>query len=293
MIGIRERHWLHTDAGSPSFPDDFPDSRAYADLMAAKSLQDARALPKWSTKQRLPVSAFASESVHEEGVYGSVMLPPTGSSTSLGDKGDPHANAVPLDVSYVARTAERLVTYLQASHQMGLLLFPAQTQRMEKFKTLCRRLYEGTVAWHAKSETQGTRAVLRVENVCLLRVSIWPFRKGVVEIGATVYAPTSEDYDTWSCMREKPIMTTAPEGHAHDSSRIVLGFVTSMAPRGSKKAAGIAFCDAVALGLIRGRQWMETTWQKSSEIFLMFCNRGSGTSRPAFASIFLEGGPDM
>eukprot|EP00250_Pteridium_aquilinum_P035236 c8947_g1_i1 orf=305-1852(-) len=270
-IGIQERHWLYTDAGSPSFPDDFPDSNANAELMAAKSLQDARAVCERFTKKRSRVSAQISESAHEI------------------DEDYPYTVG---ESCFVARTLERLVNHLQMTDQSGLLLFPAQRWTMEKFRGLGKRLHEGTIVWRAKSERQETRTGHSVQAVCLLRVSIRPFRKGVVEVGATLYAPTSDDYTVWSCM-EKPTMTSESRVRTHDGSKQAVGYVTSMAPRGSKNCAGIAFCDAVALGLARGRQWVETTWHKNSEIFLMFRNKGSSTFRPAFATICLEAGPDI
>lgn len=282
VIGIRERHWLYTDAGAPSFPDDFPDSKAYTELMATKSLQDTEAVCKRFIEKRLPRSSQTSESNPEKALHGPFEQCPTEPSLPC---------AINLqNRCLVARTSERLVSYLRVTHQTGLLLFPAQTKIEEKFKGLGRRLHEGTVAWRARSQMQEMRTMNSDQVVCLLRVSIRPFHKGVVEVGATVYAPTSEDYSQWSCMEKPP---TISEVHSHDNSERAIGYVTSMAPRGSKVPAGIAFCGAAALGFARGRQWVETTWHKNSEIFLMFCNKGSSTYRPAFASICLEIGPDI
>ena len=117
-------------------------------------------------------------------------------SHEVADEGELHTETLPFPVSFVARTAESLMTYLQAIHQTNLLLFPTQIERKEKFKTRDKRLFEGTIAWHAKTETSS----IRTENICLVRVLIQPFHKGVAEVGAVLYSPTSDDYNIWSHM---------------------------------------------------------------------------------------------
>lgn len=50
VIGLRERHWLSTDAGLPSFPYDFPDCFAYSQFMARQATE----LQEQCSKRPLP-----------------------------------------------------------------------------------------------------------------------------------------------------------------------------------------------------------------------------------------------
>lgn len=274
VIGMRERHWLFTEAGLPTFPDDFPDSPAFADIAVVKSMgHDKAPLEKRRTQAHIYRPA-------EEGKL---------------------ANGFGIEFNhlFVARTPAKLATVFQESHERGLLLFPAEVQTLKKFKAMDQRLCEGTIAWRVRVETLGADNVSKPEKFCFLRVSIRSFRKGVVNIGATVYEPTSGDYAFWSSMKgsyKKPCVTSASDDGIPcdlNSSRKAIGFVTSEAPCGSKDTVGIAFCDAVSLGKIRARQWLETKWQNDEQIFLIACNKGSNTYRPVFASIALEAGPDI
>jgi hypothetical protein len=103
---------------------------------------------------------------------------------------------LPFHGPFIARTAHRLATHLQATDQSNLLLFPRQMEGKEKFGTLGKRLLEGTVAWRIKSEASSMGS----DPICLVRVLIQPFHKGVAEVGAILYSPTLEDYAIWSQM---------------------------------------------------------------------------------------------
>ncbi|MCO5602505.1 hypothetical protein L7F22_056638 [Adiantum nelumboides] len=259
VIGIRESHWLCTNVGSPAFPDDFPDCKAYSDKRAAKSLQATEFVCK-------SLNMVGQEQIHvstqEDAVQG-------------------------LDYSYfVARTSEQLVCYLQMTHQTGLLLFPVQKHTLTKFRRMGSHLREGTIVWRPKPQNQ--RTAQSSQTVCLLRVCLRPLCRGVVKAGAKVYAPTSEDYSVWCCKERESGASVSRVCRSED-----LGYATSMAPHGSKVSAAIAFCDATALGFARQRQWVDTTWHKKCEVFLMFCYQGSTTLRPALASICIEAGPDI
>ncbi|KAI5084545.1 hypothetical protein GOP47_0000714 [Adiantum capillus-veneris] len=285
VIGTRERHWLYTNAGSPTFPDDFPDCKAYADTKADKSLQAAQVLCKRLNEMgpRMPEQIHAC--VQEDAVQVPLVHSPSMSCPRDEDK--TQCVAGPEYSCFVARTAEQLVSYLQMTQQTGLLLFPARTHTATKFRGLGSRLHEGTVVWRPKLQNLPT--IQCSQAVCVLRVCLRPFCRGVVKLGAKVYVPTSEDYLVWCCKRNASETSVSGER----SSEKALGYVTSMAPRGSKVSAAIAFCDAAELASARQRQWVDTTWNRKGGIFLMFCNERSTTFRPGLASICIEGGPDI
>ncbi|MCO5552715.1 hypothetical protein L7F22_006232 [Adiantum nelumboides] len=282
VIGIRERHWLCTNVGSPAFPDDFPDCKAYWDKRADKSLEAAESFCK---SLNMVGQDQINVSTQEDAVQNALLH---SQSMSCGGDEDKTQNVAGLEYSYfVARTSEQLVSYLQMTHQTGLLLFPAQKHTLTKFRGMGSHLREGTIVWRPKPQNQ--RTAQSSQAVCLLRVCLRPFCRGVVKAGAKVYAPTSEDYSVWCCKERESGASVSRVCRSEEA----LGYVTSMAPHGSKVSAAIAFCDATALGFARQCQWVDTTWHKKCEVFLMFCNQGSTTLRPALASICIEAGPDI
>ncbi|KAJ7544937.1 hypothetical protein O6H91_09G099700 [Diphasiastrum complanatum] len=72
------------------------------------------------------------------------------------------------------------------------------------------------------------------------------------------------------------------------SNRLSIGFVTSLAPRGSIKDVACAFVELNAVGKIRSMQLADKRWGTSKEIFCLFKNERSDILRPSLASIVLE-----
>ncbi|KAL3693412.1 hypothetical protein R1sor_007063 [Riccia sorocarpa] len=59
VIGLRERHWLATNAGIPHFPHDFPDCFTYAQLLAANMASSDEANMKRPPAKRAPCSVVS------------------------------------------------------------------------------------------------------------------------------------------------------------------------------------------------------------------------------------------
>ncbi|KAH7296987.1 hypothetical protein KP509_26G047600 [Ceratopteris richardii] len=245
VIGIRERHWLCTDAGMPSFPEDFPDCKPFKGLESGKAILDFLPSNKSFT---IEVPILEQTSQHVEGKPRNQVS----HISSMSNEADQEKAGSEF---FVARRSEQLVSYFQRTKQRSLLLFPTQKKTWAKFKGLDARLREGTVVWQMRTLAPRANIVHHVQSSCLLRVCLRPVCKGVAKVGAIVYIPTPEDYLALSCGWQTRVKSPS-------ESERVLGYVTSMAPRGSKSSAAIAFCDAIGLGWARQQQWLNTTCHK-------------------------------
>lgn len=346
VIGLRERRWLSIDAGLPSFPYDFPDCKAYEDHMndEAAAYEEMIALrppsksppsifipPPWYCIQRVAAQTGCNGGVNklvntteaESGILASENECAFGSGGSAQNKFEirekkRNTDSVGCDLSpsqntyshfpgFIARTAAILRQHLRGINGLHLLIFP-ETYIGGKLSYFCL-MEKGRLAWSLK----GSNAVIADFKPCFLRVLLYAPRKGAVEEGAIVCAPTVNDFTSYcsrsqgwqgleipptlrnaECRQQwrdnREIMQSADMASTcgKENLRMPIGFVTTGVCRGSVPAVALAFCEGTILGQLRAEQWNETKWKKNSQIFVLVRNMKSTVYRPALAAIVME-----
>ncbi|CAM6068770.1 unnamed protein product [Sphagnum tenellum] len=327
VIGLRERHWLSTDAGLPSFPYDFPDCFAYSQFMArqAAELQEQcskRPLPNkrgpsspsppfWRFSVG-PGSGISSQETEELAVnmgdHLTEDLLANGGKTRIEPRNSTRfesrlsaAENIEGPLMFVARTITTLMNTLRDNNLHHLPILPDET-RPGNFNSL----ETGRVAWHqavhdgAQESTKG----------CLVRVLIRAPRKGNFDAGAIIYMPIPADEESYLCSLQEsdglnvcagPLETgtklsQVEQGKVHHQPcnvRSPIGIVTSSVPRGSASTSSVGICEVGGLGMLRARQFLDEKWTGQSEIFLLVRNTTSSMYRPALAGIVLEKQTDV
>ncbi|CAM6043705.1 unnamed protein product [Sphagnum compactum] len=214
VIGLREQHWLSTDAGLPSFPYDFPDCFAYSQFMArqAAELQEQcskRPLPNkrgpsspspafWRFSVG-PGSGISSQETEELAVNMGDHLTEDLLANGGKTRNEPRnstgfesrlsaAENIEGPLMFVARTITTLMNTLRDNNLHHLPILPDET-RPGNFNIL----ETGRVAWHqamhdgAQESTKG----------CLVRVLIRAPRKGNFDAGAIIYMPIPADEESY------------------------------------------------------------------------------------------------
>lgn len=198
--------------GLPSFPFDFPDSKAYSSFMAeeaAVSDQKVELRPPSMRPPRVPIPPPG----------GSVRLAVEGGLTSSGDFQASHEkiSSAEMDLAnsladsdnirnrdsvsqgqdessfegFIARTSNMLSTYLSEIHGGHLLLFPDEAMRKSVFSEMLNN--ECKVIRRSELANQ----ILVNRKLCFLRVHLRAYKEGVFDQGAVVCAPYFSDFSLW------------------------------------------------------------------------------------------------
>ncbi|KAG9449253.1 hypothetical protein H6P81_009218 [Aristolochia fimbriata] len=312
-IGLRERRWIAISGGIPTFPYDFPDSRAYSDLMASEAVahqQMAELRPlsvrplkvpipspwdcvklsavEWPTTiqnaQTLDAQTFHSEPANRR------LLEQEDAGTSF--------------QGFVARTSTLLISFLNEIYgNSNSELLPDVPNEQRIFSVLLNKVRN---SWVLKE----TRELPTERKLCFVRVHLHAYKEGAFEEGAVVCAPVHTDlslstswWDEKTALQiphssVKSYFMQLPSGKwelqipdnpaACQWHRWPIGFVTSGFVRGSTKPVAIALCEATLLLRLRQEQRGETKENERPEIFVLVRNLTSTAYRLALASIVLE-----
>ncbi|CAD5192791.1 unnamed protein product [Musa acuminata subsp. malaccensis] len=290
-IGLRERRWVASNSGLPSFPFDFPDCKAYTSFMAdeAAAFDTASELcPLAVRPSRVPIKS-PSNSIVSTIIKGPNILRgymtldaqtssgiiPENSILDVDSKdkaSSPERQVAVLFPGFIARTSKVLDWYLKKIGCRNLLSLPdvqiAENSTLDWVKISANVM-------HADSK------------LCLLRVMLHAYKEGVFEDGAIVCAPNLTDLSRWtsrsegeedleelqvpqsfvrSCFTEqnsgKWELQDCEDSLALQTFRWPIGFVTTGFVRGSSKPVAEAFCEARLLAMLRGQESCDTLKQQ-------------------------------
>ncbi|XP_068642677.1 ribonucleases P/MRP protein subunit POP1-like [Aristolochia californica] len=305
-IGQRERHWIASSAGIPSFPYDFPDSRAYLDLMAAQAAahdQKAELCPLAVRPLRVPIPppwhCIKLAALEWPRIQGELTCNSETANGSLLEQEDVGVSFQ----GFVARRSTELISFLNEICGNHLVLFP----HIPNERSICSVfLNKGRIS----PVPIETRELPTDRKLCFLRILLHAYKKGVFEDGAVVCAPVLTDLSqSTSRWDEEKVLQIPPSSVrtyfmqkpsgkwelqipedpvARQSNRWPIGFVTSGFVRGSTKPVALALCEATLLARLRQEQWGEMQENGRPEIFVLVRNLRSSAYRLALASIVLE-----
>ncbi|KAH9786822.1 Ribonuclease Ps [Citrus sinensis] len=321
-IGLREKHWIACNIGSPYFPSDFPDCNAYSCSMgieAAAADEKAELRPANIRHLRIPIPppwnivGVSLKNVATGEQYTEI----SSAKNMVDDKSSSHAGCGRRDMAslvcqgnpfdrIVARTSSMLTYFMNEIHGDHLLLFPHVASQKMSFVELMKK----------QSNLDHSQNMIKQINynqkLCFLRVLLHAYKNGVFEEGAVVCVPQLTDISLWTSssgineiqlqMPQSSVRSyfkelssgnwelQIPEDPASRAShRWPIGFVTTGFVRGSKKPVAQAFCEAVLLALLREEQWNEMPEkQRRKEIYVLVRNLRSSAYRLALATIVLE-----
>ncbi|CAN6467937.1 unnamed protein product [Victoria cruziana] len=301
-IGLRERGWIACEAKLPSFPCDFPDCKAYADLMASEAVafdKRAIALPLSRRPMRIPIPP----------PWDCINLPGEGGLLTQSGEVSPclltgvndglHADFA--FEGFVARTSDSLLTNVKGIHIGHLMLCPEISP-----KDLRAELANKT---NPNWATSGANSVPVSQKCCFVRTVLCANRRGVFEEGASVCAPTPEDYALWSSRPNEQELPQIPiallRSHLTHQSfdkwqlqvsedpstrqfhRQLIGFVTTDFVRGSVKPSAVALCEASMLAQLSKEQPAHKG-KRNNQIMVLVRNPRSTAYRPGLVSIVLQ-----
>ncbi|XP_026413202.1 ribonucleases P/MRP protein subunit POP1-like [Papaver somniferum] len=325
-IGFREKHQIACDVGLPSFPFGFPDSKAYSSFKAEEAAVSDKKLelrPPAMRPSRVPIPPpwsiikFSVEgSIISEGGIQASCKKSSGTKINLGKScanldNNIHSSLQEQDESFfegsIARTSDKLRSYMNEIHGDHLLLFPDAEMRLKALSEMLNS--EGNVI----QTPQLANPRPADWKPCFLRVHIRAYKEGVFEDGAVVCVPRLSDFSLWisrsdnqegrlqipesyikSCYVQRPYgkseLITPEHSTERDSFRCPIGFVTAGFVRGSAKPVAEAFCEAYLLAELRREQWesMQEKQKKEQEILVLVRNPRSVSYRLALATIILE-----
>lgn len=294
-IGLREKHWVASDAKLPCFPSDFPDCNSYVCHMATKAAESEENLkrrplamrpfsipipPPWETIR----SSINSEVIQSKNTH---LLDPceTNLNRTIGPCGSSFQFFLP-------RTSNILAQFLGEIGGHHLLLFPHLPDLNNNISVFMKN--DDKIRERSHIINYGQR-------LCFLRVVLEACRGGVFEEGAVVCFRTNDDKEevqmadssVRSYFQQQPSekwdLQVPEDAVAKSSHRWPIGFVTSGFVRGSKKPSAIAFCEATLLAHLREGQWKETpVRRRKKEIYVLVRNLRSTTYNLALANILLE-----
>ncbi|XP_064952534.1 ribonucleases P/MRP protein subunit POP1-like isoform X1 [Musa acuminata AAA Group] len=315
-IGLRERRWVASNSGLPSFPFDFPDCKAYTSFMAdeAAAFDTASELRPLAVRpSRVPIpspwNSIVSTVIKGPNILRGFMMMdaqissgiiPENSILDVDSKdkaSSPERQAAVVFPGFIARTSKVLDWYLKKLGCRNLLILP--DEQIAENSTLDWVKISGNVM-HADSK------------LCFVRVMLHAYKEGVFEDGAIVCAPNLTDLSRWtsrsegeedleelqvpqsfvkSCFTEqnsgKWELQDCEDSLALQTFRWPIGFVTTGFVRGSSKPVAEAFCEARLLAMLRGQQSCDTQTAEA-EIFVFVRNMRSTAYRRSLATIVLE-----
>ncbi|WOK97407.1 ribonucleases P/MRP protein subunit POP1-like [Canna indica] len=308
-IGLRERRWVACNSGLPSFPSDFPDSKAYSSFMADEAAASARESelrppavrplkvpipPPWncivSTLRKGPNMFMDFRKLHVETSAGVV----------------PESPIVSLDSKDIVLSSECQHTEI----------FPGFVSRTSEVldKNGYRNLLSSFKIQIPKNGTP-TNMMDISRKLCFVRVLLHAHKEGVFEEGAVVCAPMLTDLSRWTSRSDssegeedheelqlpqsfvKSFFTEQEPGRwellepqdpsIKQSFRWPIGFVTTSFVYGSSKPVAVAFCEARLVAMLRKQQSSHIQITEPT-LFVFVVNTRSTAYRRAQATIVLE-----
>ncbi|XP_027178382.1 uncharacterized protein LOC113777480 [Coffea eugenioides] len=317
-IGLRERHWITSEAGLPYFPSDFPDTNAYSCFMAMEAAiadQKEKLRPPSLRPFRVPhfppwdCIHYGSEERSTVGV--TKFLPVSNNSMKIlncknCDVADVGSRGAVFN-GVVARTSDVLLHFVSHVKDDNLLLFP---NSLDGKRCLTKVMKDNELITH---QTNGISSQLMCcQKLCFVRVLLHAYKEGVFEEGAVVCAPHPGDITMWSSTRlddagkfQAPqslpgsYFVQQPSGRwalqvpedpvVRESFRWPIGFITTGFIQGSKKPMAIALCEVALLARLREDQWKTiSVSERRKEIYVLVRNLRSTAYRLALATIVLE-----
>lgn len=222
VIGLRERHWIQTDAKLPSFPHDYPDCCSYDQIMAEKSAEYQETYNRKPPSKRglWKSEVLGWEFVHEAFRLASWNVELHGGSSPESDPGstsqpvaitdegqDKKRDGSATDLEDVAVIKDHLVSNGGGSRESSM--FVARTrQTLHKILRDCS-IHDLPLLWessekvlsngHPSSQLADDGSTELLKKGCLVRVLIHAPRKGVFDEGAIIYLPLLSDVDSYFC----------------------------------------------------------------------------------------------
>ncbi|KAJ7544939.1 hypothetical protein O6H91_09G099700 [Diphasiastrum complanatum] len=322
-VGQREYRWFLTDAGLPSFPFDFPDvplndisnglestvSRGENQQLLSKDLPEYFSpSPPWmcmveSTEDYHMLMASESETsadmVHERDASGEL----TKTADPIQGFRDGLSHSSRNDSRHFMQEELRKQNLVWQAASGGIQKSSECTSIINKFKELNSACFLRVLIRAPRKGVLKERAIIYLPTVQDLnswfcRSNKW---QGVKELAMSdVTHKSMKKYASSKCsnttLENIQAAGVVCKRHAEDkdaklssiSNRLSIGFVTSLAPRGSIKDVACAFVELNAVGKIRSMQLADKRWGTSKEIFCLFKNERSDILRPSLASIVLE-----
>ncbi|KAJ6826571.1 uncharacterized protein M6B38_371380 [Iris pallida] len=290
-IGLRERRWIASDSGLPTFPFDFPDCMAYSTLMAAEA-----------------TAAKNSAELRPLAVRPSIVpIPPPWDCilctlrNELNEKG----NIQTLNLQPLVSEGIPMVSEIQNSESF------MSAQGCGSFSGFIPRTVDALTKYLKNFLSGNVNQRPAESELCLERVLLHAYKEGFFEEGAIVCAPTLTDvlqWDSSSVEHEniqipqsliKTYFTQQESGKwelqlpgkcsSLESYRWPIGFLTTGFVCGSKKPVAVAFCETKLLTQLREQQSSQLRREQGRrEIFLLVRNMRSAAYRRAVATIVLE-----
>ncbi|KAG0479747.1 hypothetical protein HPP92_010605 [Vanilla planifolia] len=283
-IGLREKRWIACSSGLPSFPNDFPDSRAYSSLMACEA-----AIAEEAAKRRPPLVRPMS-----------VPLAPPWDSVAY-------------SLHHGVKDHESGYTNGNFAEDNSLNM---ESQDYTQPPTVeSAELFDGSILrtsndFNGRLEENGCKGYLNFgRGLCFVRVLIHAYKEGSFEEGAVVCSLALSDLPAWKpstteeheplqmphCLVKsyftrqdsgKWVLQVPQECSTLQWYRLPIGFITTGFVRGSKPVA-VAFCELRLLMHLKEQQARHTDSAQPS-VFVLVRNLRSTTYRRALATIVLE-----
>ncbi|GAQ78751.1 hypothetical protein KFL_000180340 [Klebsormidium nitens] len=290
-VGQRERNWVVTEAGTPVFPDDYPDCPAYARTWR---LRHQKLLDEYAKKPPAKRPAEPPPLPNWDSVCSTGAREPP-SDQSMGGQA-PEASA---RTSYfVARDRATLATATGVAREN----VASDRDRGRRTKGVRQGLKAGKLTWKAVGSVPEIGALPREPAggaCCLVEALLKMPRKGVPEEGAEILVPTQDDFDAWCKSRtwqgvELPRERGRGRGNelaqaGPNQSRPVMGYVISPSPpSGSAQSRAFVVCQASTFQRLRARQYSERAAGGDAHVFVLVHNCGSNMGRPGLLSLKLD-----